>query len=406
MNISEKPTGLRWLFVDMNSYFASCEQQLIPELRGQPVVVAPVMTDSTCAIAASYEAKALGIKTGTPIWEAKKKCPDLKIVQARHKLYVEIHHKFVAAIESCVPVEKIVSIDEVACRLDKIQCEPDQAKALALQIKARIRERAGDYLKCSIGLASNQLLAKLASDMQKPDGLTILHPDRMPQAIVHLKLRDICGIGRNMETRLTCAGIHTMEQLWQADVQALRRVWGGIYGARFHALLHGADITGPAKAPTRSMSHQHVLAPAERSKANALTVMRQLTVRVGQRLRDEDMYASRLYIHAKLLPHGYYAEEVTFQETQDTSLLLSAMMKLWAQMPDIKPLRVGVTVCGLATQEAHQPDLFATPRPTHLMRAIDVLNEKFGRGKVGFGTAMPAMGSKIAFSRVPGLDEF
>jgi len=406
MNILDKPSGLRWLFVDMNSYFASCEQQMNPELRGQPIAVVPVMTDSTCAIAASYEAKAFGIKTGTPIWEAKKKCPGLKLVQARHKIYVELHHKFVDAIETCIPIDSTVSIDEVACKLDKVQCDPENANALAHKIKNTLRVRVGEYLKCSIGIASNQLLAKLASDMQKPNGLTILHPDNMPQAILHLQPKDICGIGRNMNVRLQRAGIHTMHDLWDADAQALRRVWGGIYGVRFHSLLHGADIANPVKSPTRSMSHQHVLAPVERSKAKALEVMRQLTVRVGQRLRDDGMYAGRLYIHAKLLPEGYYTDEVTFKETQDTTFLLNLMTKLWDKMPNYKPLRIGVTVCDLSTQTTHQPDLFDAPKPSSLMKAVDALNSKFGRGAVGFGTTTPTMGSKIAFSRVPGADEF
>jgi DNA polymerase IV len=91
--ISAPVDGLRWLFVDMNSFFASCEQQQEPDLRGKPIAVAPMLVDSTCAIAASYEAKAFGITTGTPIWEAKKRCPHLTVVQARPKLYVEYHHR-------------------------------------------------------------------------------------------------------------------------------------------------------------------------------------------------------------------------------------------------------------------------------------------------------------------------
>jgi DNA polymerase-4 len=407
MNILEESTSLRYLFVDMNSYFASCEQQMNPELRGKPIAVVPVMTDSTCAIAASYEAKAFGIKTGTPIWEAKKKCPDLKLVQARHKIYVELHHKFTEAIETCIPIDETVSIDEVSCKLDKVQSIPENANALAYNIKHTLRERVGEYLKCSIGIASNKLLAKLASDMKKPDGLTMLHPNQMPQAILCLKPRDISGIGRNIDLRLQRAGIITMHDLWNADAQALKRVWGSIYGVRFHALLHGADIANPVKSPTRSMSHQHVLAPVERSKTKATEVMRQLTVRVGQRLRDEGLYASRLYIHAKLLPEGYYTDEVTFKETQDTAFLLSLMTKLWSGMPShLKPLRIGITLCDLSTQQTHQPDLFDQSKPAGLMKALDSLNGRFGRGTVGFGTATPAMGSKIAFSRVPDLDEF
>jgi hypothetical protein len=154
------------------------------------------------------------------------------------------------------------------------------------------------------------------------------------------------------------------------------------------------------------MSHQHVLAPFERDKAKATDVLRQLTVRVGQRLRDEGLYASRPHIHAKLLPEGYYGDEVTFKETQDSSFLIALMTKLWDNVPlHVKPLRVGVTVCQLSTQQTHQPDLFDEPKPAGLMKALDSLNSKFGRGTVRFGTATPTMGSKIAFSCVPGLDE-
>jgi len=229
----------------------------------------------------------------------------------------------------------------------------------------------------------------------------------MPQPILHLAPKDICGIGRNMDERLRRAHIYTMAELWKADAQTLRRVWGGVYGARFHALLHGVDLTNPAKSPTRSMSHQHVLAPMERSKEKAAAVMRQLLVRVAQRLRDKGMYAQRLSIHVKWAQHlGHHSDEATFQETQDTSYLLPILAKLWDRLPPLKPHRIGVTLWGLTTQETHQPDLFDKPHPEKLVKAVDAINQKFGRGMVGYGTAVPAMGSKIAFSRVPTMDEF
>jgi DNA polymerase IV len=131
----------------MNSVFASCEQHLNPDLRGKPVVVAPVMADSTSAIAASYEAKAFGIKTGTPIWEARKRCASLEVVQARPKIYVEVHHQVRTAVESCIPIDSVLSIDEVACKLDRVQVKPEVAKRLALKIKESIREQVGDQLR-------------------------------------------------------------------------------------------------------------------------------------------------------------------------------------------------------------------------------------------------------------------
>src|SRR5271168_2503443 len=139
LGYKEPESGLRWLFVDMNSFFASCEQQDNPGLRGHPVAVAPMLVDTTCAIAASTEAKAFGIKTGTLIGEARKRCPQLKVVQACPKLYVEYHHMICEAIETCIPVDAVLSIDEVACKLDNVQHRPEVARALALSIKAIIR---------------------------------------------------------------------------------------------------------------------------------------------------------------------------------------------------------------------------------------------------------------------------
>lgn len=113
----EIPTGLRWLYIDLNSYFASVEQQLDKRLRGRPVAIVPTETEATCAIAASYEAKALGIKTGTMIYEARKLCPDLITVPARHNAYVHYHHKIMEEIEKHIPITRKCSVDEVACRL-------------------------------------------------------------------------------------------------------------------------------------------------------------------------------------------------------------------------------------------------------------------------------------------------
>ena len=396
-------SGLRWLVLDLNSYFASCEQQANPALRGQPIIIVPMLADSTCAIAASYEAKAHGIKTGTPVWEAKRLCPGLRLVQAKHRLYVDYHHRILEAIETCIPIEDVMSIDEVACRLDKVQQEPEQARTLALRMKASIRARVGECLTSSIGIASNKLLAKLASDMQKPDGLVMLNPDDMPQPILHLKPDAICGIGPNMAARLHHAGIHDMATLWATDAQRMRRIWNGINGVRFHALLHGADLPSPTH-PRRSMGHQHVLAPEERTMERALPVVRQLLIRAAQRLRAEGFFCRRMILVIKWQQElGYFVQESRLAETQDTAVLLHALMAMWHAAPNLRPLRVGVTLSDLVAQTAHQPDLFeqAKPKPAALTTAIDRINDKFGRGAVTYGCAVPAMTSKISFQRVP-----
>src|SRR6478736_2059806 len=171
---------LRYLYVDMNSYFASVEQQLRPELRNRPVAVVPVVAETTCCIAASYEAKAFGVKTGTGVAEARQLCPAIRFVEARPREYVQMHHRLVAAVDSCVPVHAVKSIDEMICRLAREHREPEGGIRLGQEVKAAIRRSVGEYVRCSIGLAPNRTLAKMAADMQKPDGLTVIRTAELP----------------------------------------------------------------------------------------------------------------------------------------------------------------------------------------------------------------------------------
>jgi DNA polymerase-4 len=218
---------LQWLFLDLNSYFASVEQELRPELRGRPVAVVPVMADTTCAIAASYEAKAFGIRTGTQIGEARRLCPGIVLVEARHEMYVDYHNRIVEAVERCVPVAAVMSIDEMAAHLIGREQPLFAALDLAHRIKASIRENVGSTLRCSIGLAPNRYLAKIASDMDKPDGLSALTPDLLSTALSQLTLRDLPGVGARMEKRLHESGIRTMPQLLALDREQMNKAWGG-----------------------------------------------------------------------------------------------------------------------------------------------------------------------------------
>ncbi|MBY0408237.1 MAG: DNA-directed DNA polymerase, partial [Rickettsiales bacterium] len=152
-------SDLRWLYVDFNSYFASVEQQLRPELRGRPVAVVPVETDATCAIAASYEAKAFGVKTGTPIYEARAKCPGLVCVLAQHEKYVDFHHRILDEVDRHIPVSAVCSIDEVACKLMDNETSRERVTEIAQSIKRGLAERVGEYVRCSIGVAPNRYLA-------------------------------------------------------------------------------------------------------------------------------------------------------------------------------------------------------------------------------------------------------
>jgi DNA polymerase IV len=409
-------TSLRWLFLDLNSYFASVEQQLNPALRGRPVAVAPVDSEATCAIAASYEAKAFGIKTGTPIYEARRLCPGLVVVNAQHNRYVEFHHRIIAAIETEIPVTRICSIDEVACALMDNERAPAQAMALARRVKAAVRRDVGDMLGSSVGLAPNVFLAKLASDMQKPDGLTLIPPDRIQEIVTRCDLRDLPGIGRNMHARLLRANVPDVQTLWNLAPKQARAIWGSIAGERLWLELHGYDIP---VAPTqrRTIGHSHVLAPSLRAAEPARQVARRLLAKAGSRLRRLDHNATRLTLGARVENGGRFASEASFAATRDSICLLRALDSLWAQLPPRARFRkVSVVLHGLSAGAQLQMDLFA-PAPVQsaaqikLSGALDTLNARYGKDTVGFGlwhsdAVNKYTGTKIAFTRIPDAAEF
>ena len=180
MNISIAENPVQWLFLDLNAFFASCEQQENPALRGKPVIVVQTLTDSAVAIAASYAATGFGIKTGTLVRAARRLCPDVIPVQANHQLYTDYHDRILAAVDTCLPVEKVCSIDEMACRLMGTERQVPVARELALKVKRALREQVGECLTCSIGIAPNVFLGKVGSDLQKPDGLVVITHDDLP----------------------------------------------------------------------------------------------------------------------------------------------------------------------------------------------------------------------------------
>src|ERR1700709_100726 len=214
-----------FIHVDLNSFFASVEQQIHPEYRNRPLAVVPTFADTTVAIAASYEAKALGIKTGTRVGDMKRICPEIILVEGNHTTYAEYSHRIAAAVELACPVAHTPSIDEMVCQLIGREQEPPRARQIALDIKASIRDNVGETLRCSIGMAPNRYLAKIASDMQKPDGLIGLLPSQLPRALMQLELRDLPGVGARTEQMLIRKGITTMPQLLDLNRKGMHDLW-------------------------------------------------------------------------------------------------------------------------------------------------------------------------------------
>jgi len=401
---------LNALYVDFNSYFASVEQQLVPALRGKPVGVLAVMAETTCCIAASYEAKAFGIKTGTIVSEARKLCPDIIFVEARPPLYVEYHHKLIEIVESCTHVEKVLSIDEMVCKLTGSQQQPENALKLAARIKQAIAKNAGDYIKCSIGIAPNTYLAKVASNLQKPDGCVLIAPHELPQRLYGLKLRDLNGIGKQMEARLNRYKITTVEQLYAANRQQLQTAWGSIEGERMYDKLRGLEPYYVKNARS-SLGHSHVLPPEQRNEAGVRAVLHRLLQKACMRMRSYDLLASKVSAKIKFRNMPSWSMEGAISPTDNTLQLIDALEQFLQYYPDTKhePYAVGVSFSALVTPEEAARDLFQI-KPLEnvkkLNEAIDSLNLKFGKNTIYFGGAHDALKDapmRIAFNHIPDL---
>lgn len=398
---------LRRLFVDLNAYFASVEQQYRPELRGKPVAVAAVMTDRTCCLAASYEAKRFGIKTGTPVGEARRMCRGLHVVESRPALYVAVHEQIVAAVGSVLPIEKVMSIDEMACLLPVEVRTVEECTAAAHAVKRAIAARAGSVLKCSIGVAPNVLLAKMATDMQKPDGLTIIQQNELPARLYSLKVSDFPGIGKQMTERLRRNGITTTQQFYEAPVELLSRVWGSrLLGECWWRRIRGEQLPD---VPThrRTVGHSHVLAPELRNDAGAHGVLVRLIHKAAARLRRYQCWARSLAVEVQLYGHRVWSDSARVAYSRDTLTFLEAFAGCWNRRPADRPIKVAVTLSDLrADQDVAAPLFEEDAKRSALADAMDAINGRLGSAGIHFAgmlgaekTARPA----IAFNQIPSL---
>jgi DNA polymerase-4 len=406
--------GFKWLFLDLNSYFASVEQAENPELRNKPVAVVPMVSDTTCCIAASYEAKAFGVKTGTNVGEARRMCPGLILIQAKHKIYVEYHERILSVVDQFLPIAKVMSIDELACELIGEEMREENAVRIARNIKQAIKDQISPALGCSVGLAPNRYLAKVAGDMQKPDGLTLIPQSALPEILYKLKIRDFPGIGPRMEERFIKHGCDTVPKLYALSQEGMKKIWGGVVGNYFWDLIRGREIQEKI-TKHRTISHSNVLSPKRRNAEDAWAVCFKLLTKACMRLREEEFFTTHLHLSVKFLgkkgdKKNNWKAHVRTVETQDTLLLMRELRTLWEQMPRKKLLRVGIALSDLSLASKHQKSLFEEEdKNMALMSTIDKLNQRAGKNLVYFaGThgTKHAAPARIAFNRIPTKTDF
>ncbi len=417
-----KPDTIERLYLDFDGFFASVMQQAMPKLRGKPIGVIPFELQgrglmSTMVIACSKEAKAQGCTNTMRVPDALAKCPDMILVPQRPDLYRRAHNALLAEIACEIPIETVKSIDELCCKLDKGDIADPQA--LAQRIQTRLAANIGPHVTCSIGFAANRLLAKTACKMDKPNGITIWHPEDMPRPLLPLPISEISGIGHRMEARLNRAGVFTMKELLAVEPKHLRKLWGNVNGERMWYALHGYDVF--ALPTQRSMyGHGRVLPPKHRDLAHAEPYSRLLLTKASRRMRRDRFYAGTLWLWIDMR-HGDWVGQCKLHLANDDQACLSALKILWGkakQAPKVRNgeiVRIGITLADLQPSSTRQLDFFVqddTERQSWegITGVIDFLNHKFGKRVVTIGPWLEPpggfAGGKISYTRIPSAEDF
>lgn len=418
-----KNDDIEYAYIDFDGFFGSVEEQHTLELRGRPVGVLPFKdTTSTCVIAANYKAKSFGVKTGTSIAEARQLCPNIALVPQNPRRYLDYHNHIKEVIERHIPIIHVGSIDEVTCRLDKN--DKKEPESLVKRIKQDLHEDIGAYVTCTVGIGPSRLIAKTASDMNKPNGLTIIRPGDLPDVLYNLQLDDIPYIAKGYVNRLNKAGIWTVRGLMQTNPKQLRAIWGNVEGERIWYQLHGYDVMSePTKR--RMFGHGRVLPPDWRPMHKAFACARLLAIKSGRRMRREGYVARKFGLNLKATYNGGRAEkrwsqDYTLPYVDDDHSIIKALSQLWQMAEqDLKPAahipRLNVFLHDIHPKGHIQHDIFIKdddqqPKWEKLTAAMDSINKKYKKTAISLGPWVKPpggyAGAKIAFTRIPEEEDF
>ncbi len=287
------------MYLDMNSYFASCEQQRHPELRGKAVGVLTYDGPNAAVIAASIEAKKFGIKTGMRLGDCRLLCPHLITTVTHPAWYRQIHVDVMNILRSYCDDVIPKSIDEAVANFHSYYLVYKDLTEVARQIKADIA-RKYDYLKCSIGIAPNSFLAKVGTELQKPDGLVVITPENIDEHLAKMKLTDLPGIASANERRLRMIGIQTPVEMRHSSAALLRKAFGGVVGDYWHRRLNFGEVDMYSKTENRTMSATRTMSRQQSSDRQQLeSMVISLCTRLEQRMVKSGTFCREVYFSIK-----------------------------------------------------------------------------------------------------------
>jgi DNA polymerase-4 len=373
------------MHVDMNSYFASVEQQANPFLRGKSIAVSGHPKIRTVIASASIEAKQYGIKSGMNLSQAKKLCPSIIFIPGDPAKYLATTTQILNILKSYSPILEVFSIDEAFLDLTDLLQNYRDATSLGTEIKYRLKTEVGDWLKCSIGLAPNKLLAKLASDLIKPDGLTVIEPRDIPKILAKIELDDLCGIGPRLAEHLRKMGIRTVQELGQTPESILVKHFGQVWGKWLKKSSQGIDETEVVPycqmPPPKSMGHSYTLPANSTNWDQIYRVLLRLAEKVGRRLRKEKMAGRVVTVVVRFFNFSsFHQQKALPYHINDGILIFRVGRQIIEQNLNLKyPVRlVGISVGDLISRQQQLPLFNSDQKARGVLQAMDKINDQYG----------------------------
>jgi DNA polymerase-4 len=392
----------RILYIDLNSCFATVEQQARPLLRGKPLGVTNRLSKHACVVAASYEAKALGVKVGMRFDEAKMMAPDLIMVETDPPKYHFVYQKLVNIMKSYSPNFTMRSIDEGAIDFHGTdQVRTQSLVQIGYEIKKRLQEEAGCWIKCNIGIAPNYFLSKLAASLHKPDGLDVIDNTNLRDVLSDIKLTDLSGIAERNQARLNAAGIFTPLQFLDSDPEYLRRrVFHSVCGQDWHRRLHGYEVDNHEWS-TKTIGRQYAL---ESRLSNELLLSRlsYLCETTAVKLRYKGFCARGLMVYVKYESGDYWHNRKMFKTTffSNAELYRRALLLFNSRPQDSYPKEIGVSCYALGASSLNQISLLdEVNREVWLTEAVDKINESYGEFTLTYANSL--VSKEVVKQKIP-----
>lgn len=370
------------MHIDLNSCFATVEQQARPMLRGRPVAVMNRRTENTSIVTASYEAKEYGVKVGMKGWEARKLCPGLVMLESDPPKYRYVYRKMLGIMKRYSAHITMKSIDEGIIDFHQTT-EAIRGRDLVdigYEMKQNLRDEIGRAMRCNVGISTNRFLAKTAASLHKPDGLDVIDHTNLRSTLATLELTDLTGIARRNERRLNTVGIYTPLEFLDASSETLQKiVFKSVVGAWWHQRLRGYEVDDVTH-DLKTVGRQYVLESHDLPRAMIIKRLHHLCESVGGKLRSQQRSARGVFVYAKTYDRQYWhARRMCDLPFFSNAAIYAQALLLFAGAPgDIR--EIGVSCYELSDKTDDQLSLFGDElaREQHITEAIDEINKRFG----------------------------